>query len=104
MAITYVQLQTALRMGATQDEASEAQRLLGVAQALVATYLKGAACPEPITDEAAILTAGYLYDQPTASRTNSFANALRNSGAVSMLAPHRVQRPGASRAANGQPY
>ena len=94
MAISYIQLQTALRMGATQSEATEAQRLLGVAQALVLTFLKGAACPEPITDEAAIRVAAYLYDQPAASRTQSFANALRNSGAVSLLAPHRIQRAG----------
>ena len=94
MAVTDAILTRALRAGLSDDEQAEISRLRGVAEAVVGRYLWGAACPDAIEDEAVIRVAAYLYDQPTASRTNSFANALRNSGAVSMLAPFRIQRAG----------
>ena len=94
MAVTDAILSRSLRAGTSAEEQAEVSRLRGVAEALVAQYLRGAACPDAIQDEAVIRTAAYLYDQPTVSRSLAFANALRNSGAVAMLAPHRIQRAG----------
>ena len=94
MAVTVADLTRALRAGTSADEQAEVTRLLGVAQAVVTQYIRGAPCPDAIADEATVRVAAYLYDQPTAARNLSFANAGRNSGAWSLLAPHRIQRAG----------
>ena len=47
----------------------------------------GQNAPEAVTDQATIAVASYLYDRPTAPQGERFANAWRNSGAASMLAP-----------------
>ena len=92
MAVTADMLTRALRAGTDTDTRAEVTRLVSVAQALVETYLSGASAPEAVQDEAVIRLASYLFDQPTVSAGLPFANAGRNSGAWSLLAPYRVQR------------
>ncbi|MCY3857740.1 MAG: hypothetical protein OXG25_02395 [Gammaproteobacteria bacterium] len=45
--------------------------------------------PDVIHNEAAVRLVGYLYDQPFATPSISYANALRNSGAASMIQNYR---------------
>ena len=45
-------------------------------------------------NEAVRRLAGYLLDQPEASRSDAYANAMRNSGAARMLLPYRIHRAG----------
>ena len=49
---------------------------------------------ESAVNEAVILLSGYLFDKPTASAGDGFANAMRNSGAGRVLLPYRVHRAG----------
>ena len=93
MAVTLTQLTTALRASDDVTTQNELMRLQGVSEALVSTYLRGANCPQAIQDEAVIRLAGYLFDAPAAG-TAAYANAGRNSGAWSLLAPHRIHRAG----------
>jgi len=89
-------LSRALRAGDSAEEQAEVSRLRGVAEAVVTAYLGGAEnCPIAIQSEAIIRVAAYLYDQPNAGRHLAFANAGRNSGAWSLLAPFRDHRAGA---------
>ena len=94
--LTVVQLLSALRMGASTEETAEAKRLLGYATATISDYLGTAyeGTASEITNEAAVRLAGYLFDQPYASRGTSFAASLANSGAGSILLPYRVHRAG----------
>ena len=94
--ITTSALLSALRLGSTSEETSEAQRLLSFATQTISDYLGDsyAGAPPAILNEAAIRLCGYLFDMPYASRGAAFANALRNSGAGSMLLPYRVHRGG----------
>lgn len=83
---------------------AEANRILPVASKLVERYAPGA--PEEIQNEAVIRLSGWLCEQPAASireeetgdiRTSyaaNNANALKHSGAMSLLAPFRVYRAG----------
>ena len=89
-------LLSALRLGSTSEETSEAQRLLSFATQTISDYLgdEYEDAPPAILNEAVIRLCGYLFDQPYATRGSYFANALRNSGAGSMLLPHRVHRGG----------
>ena len=57
--------------------------------------------PGPIQDQAVIMLATYWHSQPAASRRAGYANALLNSGAVSVLAPWTARRA-ASDPAEGQ--
>ena len=93
-SITVADLSRALRAGDDAESQAEIGRLLGVAEALIKRHLRGADCPVEIRGEAVIRVASYLFDQPTAGRTVSFANAMRNSGAAALIAPFRVHRAG----------
>ena len=89
MAVTVTQLAAALRIGDGATAPEEPQlsilnRLHGVADAFVT--LLASTAPEAVRDEATIRMASYLYDQPTTSRGDSYANAWINSGAGSLLA------------------
>ena len=94
--ITVAELLSALRMGASTEETAEATRLLGYATQTISDYLGTAyeGTASEITNEAAVRLAGYLFDQPYASRGTSFAASLANSGAGSILLPYRVHRAG----------
>ena len=81
-----------------------ADRLLPVAVALVERYAPEA--PEAVQNEAAIRTAGWLLEHPSAAvrsettgdiRTSydpSMTSALRHSGAMALLSPYKVRRAG----------
>ena len=92
VTLTIERLRTALRLGATTEETTEAQRLLVYASTAVTKHAPDA--PDAVQDEAAVRLAGYLYDQPFASSGNKYKNALRNSGAAAILLPYRVHRAG----------
>ena len=87
MAVTIDNLITALRLGDTTEEREIAERLLAAAQEVVNKQAPNA--PDVLKDEAVIRLAAYWYDMPQAARGAGFANALRNSGAQSLLAPYR---------------
>ena len=94
VTLTVVQLRDALRLGASTTEMAEATRLLAYATAAVTKHAPDA--PDAVQDEAVIRLAAYLFDQPTAGRYTGHANALRNSGAASILLPYRVHRAGST--------
>ena len=85
-------LAAALRAGSTETETTEITRLRTYASAAIDEYADAA--PVAIKNEACVRLCAYLYDTPQAWRGNVYADALRNSGAASMLAPYRVRRAG----------
>lgn len=90
MAITIIQLAAALRIGdgvaaPVEPTLSILTRLDGVADAMIQLFAETA--PDAIKDEAVVRFAGYLYDQPTTGRRDSYGNAWRNSGAAALVAP-----------------
>ena len=89
-------LLSALRLSDTPEENQEATRLLAFATETISTYLGDAyaGAPSAVLNESAIRLCGYLFDQPYATRSTAFSNALRNSGAGAMLLPYRVHRGG----------
>ena len=90
MAVTTETLIQALRLGDTPDERAIAERLLAAAQEIVDREAPRA--PEVLQDEAIIRLVGYWFDMPQAARGAGFANAFRNSGAQSIVAPYRPLR------------
>lgn len=80
MAITVPELRDALRVPDDSDDAILG-RVLGAAQTIVDVYATLAAAD--LRNEAVMLTAAYLYDQPAYSSSPS--NAFRNSGAEALL-------------------
>ena len=96
VTLTVAQLAAALRVGDTAEETAEVTRLLDYATAAVQRGTTGA--PSAVHNEAVVRLAGYLFDQPTTSRYDGYANALRNSGAATMLLPYRTHRAGHARA------
>lgn len=96
VTLTAAQLAAAIRLGSTTEETAEATRLLGYATEAISRHLGDAyaTAPAPVVNEATIRLAAYLYDQPTVSRGDGFANAMRNSGAGRILLPYRVHRAG----------
>ena len=92
VTLTAQQLAAALRLGDTAGETAEATRLLAYATEAVVRHAPAAT--DAVHNEATIRLAGYLFDQPYASRGVSHANALRNSGAAAVLLPYRVHRAG----------
>ena len=96
ITISVAELLSALRMGNTTEETTEATRLLGYSTQAISDYLGSAyaGTPEAIVNEAAVRLSGYLFDQPYAHRGTGFAASLANSGAGSILLHYRVQRAG----------
>ena len=94
VTLTITELVAALRLSDSTEELAEATRLLAYATEAVLRHVPTA--PDAIHNESVRRLAGYLYDQPEASRGDAYANALRNSGAARMLLPYRVHRAGYS--------
>ena len=94
VTLTQVELSAALRLGTSAEEIAESTRLLTYATEAVTQHAPHA--PDAVQNEAAIRLAGYLFDQPFAGRGDSYANALRNSGAARMLLPYRIHRAGST--------
>ena len=92
VTLTVTELLAALRLGSGTEETAEATRLLAYASEVVLRHAPDA--PDTAHNEAAIRVAGYLFDQPFTSRDSAYANALRNSGAASILLPYRIHRAG----------
>ena len=101
MAVTITATELAEAVGV---DSTTAIRLLAVAAALVGRYAPDA--PGAIADEAAIRTAGWLTEMPSAAITSesegdirtsyspTMQSALRHSGAMALLSPWRVRRAG----------
>lgn len=92
--ITVGDLAAAIRVGTSASETTEVTRLLNYGIAAVSRFLGDAYedAPEAVVNEAVIRLAGYLYDMPDAGRGVGFAEPLRNSGALSIIAPYKVRR------------
>ena len=102
MAVTLTAAQLAEAVGVSSTTAG---RLLAAASALVERYAADA--PHAISNEAAIRTAGWLAEQPSAairaeteavistSYAPSMQSALRHSGAMALLSPWKIRRAGA---------
>ena len=88
VTVTVADVAAAVRVGDSAAEMAEMARLLGVATDLVRKFAPLA--PDSVANEAAIRIVGYLYDQPYASRGVYYADAVRNSGAQSLLVPWRI--------------
>ena len=96
VTITPAQIASAIRVGHTAEETGEVTRLLAYATEAVSKHLGAAytGTPETVVNEACVRICGYLYDMPTASRADGFANAMRFSGAARMLLPYRIHAAG----------
>ena len=94
MAVTIkrAELSDALRLGQSNVEMAAATRLLDYATHAVTRHVL--TCPDAVHNESVVRLCAYLYDQPNAGRGAVYANALRNSGAASILAPYRIHRAG----------
>ena len=90
--LTAAELASALRLGDSAAEIAEATRLLAYATTAIVRHVEN--CPDEIHSEACIRLAAYLFDQPNAGRGVGYANALRNSGASSIMLPYRMHRAG----------
>ena len=105
MAVTLTELAAALRLGDGIHAPAEPvhvilTRLMAVGAALVDEAAPAA--PTAIRDEAIVLLAGYLYDQPSAPSGDRYSAAWRNSGAES-LTTHFVERRAVGAAAEPLP-
>ena len=92
VTITASQLAARLRTGTTAEELAEVQYLLDYASVAVLKYAPDA--PDVAQNEGVRLLAGYLFDAPTQSSGDRYANAMRNSGAARSLLPYRIHRAG----------
>ena len=92
VTISAAALATAIRLGDSTEETAQSTRLLAVATEIVTRYAPDA--PDAIQDESVIRVAGYLYDAPQSVAGHAFADVIRNSGALALLAPYRVHRLG----------
>ena len=94
MAVTLsiAELLAALRLGNSAEEVTEATRLLAYATEAVTLHAPDAS--DTAMNEAVRRLAGYLFDQPEASRGEGYSNALRSSGAARILLPYRIHRAG----------
>ena len=102
MAVT---ITPALLAEAVGVDLTTATRLKAVATELVTRYAPDS--PDAVANEAAIRTAGWLAEQPSAAITSeaegdirtSYAptmlSALRHSGAMALLSPWKIRRAGA---------
>ena len=94
VTLTVAELVAALRLLGTDEETAQATRLLAYASERVSKHAPDA--PDVTQNEAVIRLAGYLFDMPFAPAGARYANALRNSGAGSMLLPYRIHRAGST--------
>lgn len=94
VTITVDDLSVAMRVGLTSEETQEMTRLLAYATEVVVKHASDA--PDIVHNTAAWRLVGYMYDQPFAGVGVRYANALRNSGAASVLLPYREHRGGST--------
>ena len=96
VTLTVAGLAAAIRVGDTTEETGQVTRLLAYATEAVARHLDTAysSTAEAVVNESVVRLGAYLYDQPNAGRGLGFSEALRNSGAASMLLPYRLHRAG----------
>ena len=92
VTINIIALAADLRLGDGETALEEPiagmlTRLLATATALVLQYAPSA--DDSVHDTSAALVCAYLYDKPTASMGNRFADAVNSSGAAALLAPFR---------------
>ena len=92
VTLTRARLASRLRVGREQEELNEVDNLLGYVTEAVTKLAPNA--PDAVHNTAAWMLAGYLYDRPFAGSGDRYANAMRNSGAASVLLPYRVHRAG----------
>ena len=92
VTITIAELIKALRLTDSADETAEVTRLLDFASEAVTKHAPNA--PDSAHNEAVRRVVGYLHDQPEASMGDSYANAMRSSGAARALLPYRIHRAG----------
>ena len=92
VTITIAELQAAHRLGDTAEETAEVTRLLAYSTEAVTQHAPNAA--DTAMNEAVRRLAGFLFDQPEASRGDGYSNALKSSGAQRMLLPYRLHRAG----------
>ena len=96
MAVTNADLALELRLITLPTDSLDAglvarlTRLLAVADAFVTGWVVDT-CPETVQDEARLIFAAYLYDQPSV-KTGNYANAFINSGAASLLSRWHIER------------
>ena len=98
MALTDVQFRAALRIGDAPEEVAQATRIRTYAYTAIERHVNFVTIPDEVRDEAAVRLGGYLYDQPHAGRSGSYANSMRNSGAAFILAPYVKHRLGIAEA------
>ena len=94
--LTVAQLRNAVRVDDSTSETERLTAMLETATAMVNNYAPESDVPAAIGNEAVIRIVGYLYDSPQASRNSAYANAMRNSGASTLLAPYKARRAGIS--------
>lgn len=101
VTLTVAELRSAMRLGNSVDETTEATRLLAYATEAISRHLGTAyaGAPEAVVNEAAIRLGSYLFDQPSTSRGPGYSNAIRNSGAATILLPYRLHTAGSIGAA-----
>ena len=96
ITITVAELMVEMRLSQSPEELAIATRLHQLASDVVEKHLGAAFATtrESVVNESTILIAAYLYDKPTASAGDGFANAVRNSGAGRIMLPYVVHRAG----------
>ena len=90
--LTVAELSAALKLGDSPEELEQVTRLLAYVSEAIERHCPE--CPEATASMAAIVLGAYLWDRPTSSKGISYSNALKFSGAVSILLPWRVHRIG----------
>ena len=92
LTLTIPELLAALRLTDTTEELAEATRLHALASEITTTTAPDA--PDVVQNECVVRLAAFLYDMPTASAGDGYANAWRNSGAARLALPYIIHRAG----------
>ena len=98
ITLTALELAAAMRIGDTPEELAEATRQLAFASEAVTRHAPDA--PDVIQNEAVIRLAAYNHDRPFAAIDGRYSNAMRFSGAASILLPYREHGAGATTSTN----
>lgn len=87
VVITVAEFAAALRLSDDAAELAEATRLLQYAT--VAVVERAPNAPDVVHSEACIRLGAFMFDRPNADRRAGWSNAIRQSGAGSILQPYR---------------
>ena len=101
VTLTAAELAAALRLSDSPEETAEATSAYLPTQRKRSLRHVVHRAGRAVHNEAVRRLAGYLYDMPEAGRGDGYANALRNSGAASILLPYRKHRAGYASDADG---